>query len=194
MFCQSESKHKLETQEKRKLLNLTQSGDPPLNASSRSLLWRVLAVFHVFLWCNQLTSYTHDRPWTSPFFFFCLFFWSGAGHLCQRESVQQGDAGWWTHLLPRTGEQRLRVPRSGSGHHGLRSSPHIWRHLPHHRRGVKVLPKHALRPTFVWIFSLLPVLERTSCHWVPHFEKMIFLVKLNHSAHSSPVFWHYEDI
>lgn len=72
--------------------------------------------------------------------------WLGPGDLCQWKSIRQGDAGWWTYLLPRTGEQRLRLPWSRFGSHSLWSAPHIWWHLPHHSRGTLHVYKVILLP------------------------------------------------
>lgn len=79
---------------------------------------------------------------------------SGSGHLRQRQSVRPSDSAWRTHLLPRPGKQRLRLPRSGSGCHCLRSAPHIWRHLPPHGRGI-VFTFLAIMALFFFFNSLL---------------------------------------
>lgn len=60
----------------------------------------------------------------------------GPRGLCQRKSFQECDPGRWQDLRSGAGQQRLRVPRSGSGGHRRRDPAHPGRGLPPDSRGI----------------------------------------------------------
>lgn len=56
---------------------------------------------------------------------------AGSGHLRQRQPVRPRHTARWEDALPRTGEQRLHLPRCGPGRHRLRRPTHHGGGLPH---------------------------------------------------------------
>lgn len=62
---------------------------------------------------------------------------AGPGHLRQRQPIWPGHPVRWEDLLPRSGEQRLHLPRCGSGCHCLRRPSYQWGSLPHCSRGTQ---------------------------------------------------------